>query len=1244
MKKDQYQHKAIIYINTQHTAGRNRRRPAIEKDSGLEIILQCVKETSDLFGGQHLDTGTHEIIIAVDGAADAAACAVGIQNSIRNYSGNIPSDNPLSIRIGMDYGEIRIHFKIKYYRVTGEPIIRSAYLESQTIPGGITCSPAIYKRLTDEWKAKFGITTLIERNKPKQLCYYYRDFGKPDEESNERDAPQNKTPRSTNPDEFQQFPAIKYFTGRTRELNDLMNQLSVSRIFFIHGIMGAGKTALMSFFVKRSFPGHKILWIRLDEEKTFYRILGQLSRFMAYHGSPELEKQFSKEPVKSGGGPSIPDTRNSEPIPIAPGQEEQMRSVIRFLNSTDSVICIDDYHKLQDRQKPAFRDFLRCLDHQLERSHIFITTRERPELNEKHKQTYVLNEDTGLQGLDTGDTERLFRRLEISPEPGDIAVIHRLTTGLPITIELISALMHTGKVTSQETIRHLKTIKPGEPISDFLTRELFFVLPKEERELLKFLSVFHIPIDKNLIDFIDPANGMKALKSLNAKCILIPQQSTGRQAKSYSIHDIVRRIAQGQLGTEDYETAHRKAADYYLRLEGEENALLQKKELYRHFFAIKDFPSLVQTFKASTSLAFSKDGAAVLAEYIPHILAGANPEPKLRLRLLRVLASSYHFDEQYEREAETLLRLLEEAPEKPDLLRELGNTYHKFLNQPEKALAYYSEALQADSEDAETLRRLSAAYQALDRTEKAQEYLHKAAEAGRAKADFNSLADTFLQMKDFVKAFGYYQLILKKDPKDFQRWSQFTECARQAGLLNQALEFCLELTGTHPFCAEIFSYAVNFYCELGQYSEAIRFCLRRITEFPKDSEALKKTAYAYACAEAYTNAIEYYERAMEHSRDHTDLFFKLADCHYHLREFESAKLYYIKGFENPEDFYFLMYADDFTFCCQMTGDIDTALSFYRQMIYRLPRREPFIFHSLIMILIREKRTDEALSFCESIREKDPSLSAYLAGTIYFYQGQYPEAVECAEQVLLDARNTAVYDLLYQIHDAAGNPGEAKKYLQMTAAQQEPAYRALTLSEFYRKRGDSDKARDILTTAINENPTEAMLMGSLGRLYQEQKQYEKALEIYQRVIEHNPKNVYSIEGIADCYAATGQTDKAEAYYAKAVEIQKEFLDAHPKYLRSNQASMAQCCLKAGRYEESIGYLKEIVRVYRYDVNAMKLMSQCYAMLDKADLSIEWLEKALENGYRADEEIAGSPYWASIRDTEPFVKLTARYFGT
>jgi tetratricopeptide (TPR) repeat protein len=219
-----------------------------------------------------------------------------------------------------------------------------------------------------------------------------------------------------------------------------------------------------------------------------------------------------------------------------------------------------------------------------------------------------------------------------------------------------------------------------------------------------------------------------------------------------------------------------------------------------------------------------------------------------------------------------------------------------------------------------------------------------------------------------------------------------------------------------------------------------------------------------------------------------------------------------------------------------------------------------------------------------------------------------------------------------------------------AAQAEPPKPVLSAEG----RGDIFMARKMYREAIesfNEgSPKDPVLRNKIGIAHHQLMQLDNAKKYYEQAIKLNPKYSEAINNLGTVYYATKNYRRAVSQYKKAIKIAPDSASIHSNlgtaYFARNQIAPAteefRIALKLDpnvfEHHSSYGVMLQERSVqdrakYHY------WMATLYAQDGRNDLALQYLRKALEEGYKERKKLPEDPAFAGLRELPEFKELIA-----
>ena len=376
------------------------------------------------------------------------------------------------------------------------------------------------------------------------------------------------------------------FTGREKEKEKLLKKINQQNVIVIDGIAGTGKTAIALTIadVINATPLYNgnVCWINCSENRDGEGLIYEINRWLKY------KKEFLFTP-------SLEDTET--------GLKEKIIYLLELLNKYSFIFFIDDYDKVKE---PLSRIFIEQSVKYLKNSKIIIITDERPSVS--NLTWFELYE----QQLHCLDEENSFLLIEKFTDLYDVSYIFQEDTGYLIN-ELLN--FNESKVFEKEMIKEFYRLTFGHP---FLIKNLFHIitsrnytvrniinnpailwktteryvealikhLGNKEKELLSYLSLYRLPVDKEALPFEEDIDNL--LFSLEKKFFI-----NYHSENTVSVHNLLRYFCASNII--DKKIAHKKCASYYHKKinNSNEKRFLVAREAFYHYMQSEDIKNCV---------------------------------------------------------------------------------------------------------------------------------------------------------------------------------------------------------------------------------------------------------------------------------------------------------------------------------------------------------------------------------------------------------------------------------------------------------------------------------------------------------------------------------------------------------------------------------------------------------------------------------------------------------------------------
>jgi tetratricopeptide (TPR) repeat protein len=162
----------------------------------------------------------------------------------------------------------------------------------------------------------------------------------------------------------------------------------------------------------------------------------------------------------------------------------------------------------------------------------------------------------------------------------------------------------------------------------------------------------------------------------------------------------------------------------------------------------------------------------------------------------------------------------------------------------------------------------------------------------------------------------------------------------------------------------------------------------------------------------------------------------------------------------------------------------------------------------------------------------------------------------------------------------------------------------------------DIARKYYEQAVKLKPGYSEAINNLGTVYYAGKSYRRAISQYKKALKLAPDSASIHSNLGTAYFARNQIVQATEEFRIALKLDPNVFEHHSSYGVMLQERSVQDRAK-----------------YHY------WMAALYAQDGRSDLALQYLRKALEEGYKERKKLPDDPAFASMRDLPEFKELIA-----
>ena len=169
---------------------------------------------------------------------------------------------------------------------------------------------------------------------------------------------------------------------------------------------------------------------------------------------------------------------------------------------------------------------------------------------------------------------------------------------------------------------------------------------------------------------------------------------------------------------------------------------------------------------------------------------------------------------------------------------------------------------------------------------------------------------------------------------------------------------------------------------------------------------------------------------------------------------------------------------------------------------------------------------------------------------------------------------------------------------------------------YHQMQQLDNARKYYEQAVRFKPSYAEAINNLGTVYYARKSFSRAIRYYKRALKYTPNSASIYSNLGTAYFAQKKYKEAMETYQIALKLDPNVFENHGSY---------GVLLEERNVEERAKFHFH--------------MAKLYAQVGRNELALQYLRKALEEGFKEKKKIEEDPDFQSMRDLPEFKELLA-----
>ncbi len=172
---------------------------------------------------------------------------------------------------------------------------------------------------------------------------------------------------------------------------------------------------------------------------------------------------------------------------------------------------------------------------------------------------------------------------------------------------------------------------------------------------------------------------------------------------------------------------------------------------------------------------------------------------------------------------------------------------------------------------------------------------------------------------------------------------------------------------------------------------------------------------------------------------------------------------------------------------------------------------------------------------------------------------------------------------------------------------------------YHQMQQLDLAKKFYDRAVKADRSYSEAVNNIGTIYYARKSYRRAVSQYRKALQLAPESASIYSNLGTAYFARKQYKDAAAAYQRAISIDPDVFE------RKNQNSYGQLLQERN--------VEEHAKFHYY-------LAKTYAEQGMVDRSLQYIRRALEEGFKEPKKFLEEPEFAKVRETEAFKELMAQ----
>jgi tetratricopeptide (TPR) repeat protein len=250
---------------------------------------------------------------------------------------------------------------------------------------------------------------------------------------------------------------------------------------------------------------------------------------------------------------------------------------------------------------------------------------------------------------------------------------------------------------------------------------------------------------------------------------------------------------------------------------------------------------------------------------------------------------------------------------------------------------------------------------------------------------------------------------------------------------------------------------------------------------------------------------------------------------------------------------------------------------------------------------KEKGLELARSLSE--QAKNDVRAHFTLGVLLAKQKQYSAAIH--ELEIANAHQPGTFEILYNLGQAYRKRGDNEKALDVLGQALKLSPNSVEtlylIAQTYSDEGKDLDALELLVKAHKLAPRDTDVIFLMARLSMKQSFYEDAIPLLEEGLKVAPNRSKLLAALGECYFMTGKVDNAKDTFQTLIQVDPS---------ARSYAFMALCYRHLGRFDEAVKYLEQGLKADPHDVSCLYNRGYIASRQGQYGLGEEWLKQALD----------------------------------